>query len=459
MSKNILPLFAIISLVMGSSNMSHAQIFPDRHTTNAFDGWISCEQSANPNTARGNSHWIMYQFNSLQSLYDLTIWNLNHPDYIKDGLNQVIIDYSSNGTSWNTLDTFTFPKAPASGFYEGFHGPDLGGIAARYLLITALSNHGGGCYGLSEVRMYTTDVETTELEFDFIACENDGIQHNLTGGVAMGGTYSGIGVTDNGDETFNFDVDKVGPGMHEISYQGLSGHIKVLPCTDLVCQECKACNVTEVLDLAGQSLSTDIHNGYQIMSRGKVPGNQNVAFNINESASLQPGFEVVGSSNFNIDFRTCYDNILQNSGFENGDTPWRLSVHDLASANLSIDNSNPYEGNASAKVVVTGTNGDSWRIQLSQRNQTIIAGKKYRISFAARSNVDSSPMSVNMQLDEAPWSVPADQNFVLSSNWETYAHEFVSDVTINNNVSVKALFGKTPNRTFWIDNFKFIQLD
>lgn len=450
-------------MILWSINAINGQIFPDRHTTNAFDGWISCEKSANPNPARGNSHWIKYQFNTAVNLYDMTIWNLNHPDYIKDGLNKVIIETSLNGSTWTLLDTFTFPKAPGSGFYEGFHGPDLGGVSARHLLITALTNHGGGCYGLSEVRVYTSDQANNSLEFAFQACENDGIQLNLTGGVAHNGTYSGIGVTNNGDETFNFDVDKVGPGTHEIKYTygatTLFGHITVLPCEDQVCQECQQCNTADVLTLNGPSIPTDIYNGYKILANGQVMGNQDVRLMGKNSVELNNGFSVTQSSNLLVDFRTCYNNLMQNSGFESGTSPWNLSTHNGATATYAVDNADPYEGNNSARVIVNSTNGTDWHIQLSQAGQSTIAGKTYRISFAARTNSGTNPMGMIMQLNTDPWTVFADEDFLISTNWETYAFEFTAESTNAGNLGLRALFGGTANKTFWIDNLKYIQID
>lgn len=439
------------------------QVFPDRHTTNGFDSWVSCTKSANPNPARGQSHWIRYHFNSSAPLYDMIIWNLNHPEYIKDGLNRVIIDVSNNnGSTWTMVDTFTFPKAPGSGFYEGFHGPDLGGISATDLLITAVSNHGGGCYGLSEIKIFTSDQNNPELEFAYVACENDGVQLNLTGGVAFGGTYSGLGVTDNGDETFNFDVDKVGPGQHQIKYiygaTTLTGSITVLPCQDPICQECKQCNTSDVVTVNGP-IPTDIYNGYQVLSGGQVNGNADVKFMVNNSVQLNSGFQVGTSSNFLVDFRTCYNNVLQNSGFENGTSPWSLSQHNGATAAFTIDNNNPYEGNSSARVQVNSTNGTDWHIQLNQGNQSLVAGKTYRISFACRANNGGGPMAVILQDNSSPWEVRASHDFVVSENWETYAFEFVAPATITNNIGIRALLGGTPNKTFWIDNFRYIKLD
>lgn len=447
-------------LLIYSPSLS-AQVFPDRHTTNAFDGWVSCTKSNSPNPARGQSHWIKYQFSTNVNLYDMVIWNLNNPDYIKDGLKDVIIDISLNGTTWTTVDTFTFPKGTGSGFYEGFHGPDLGGVLARHLLITALSNHGGGCYGFSEMRVYTSNQQENNLEFNFTLCENDGMQHNLTGGVGNG-IYSGIGVTNNGNGTFDFNANHVGPGVHPIKYtQGatvLNGQITVLPCTDPICRECENCNVADVLTVNG-SISTDMYNGYKVLSGGQVLNNGDVRFMVNNSAELNAGFQVNSSSNFLIDFRTCYNNVLQNSGFEAGSSPWSLSQHNGATATFTIDNANPFEGNNSARVQVNSTNGTDWHIQLNQNNQSMVMGKRYRISFAARASNGGGPMSVIMQRNSSPWDVHGDADFTVSENWETYAFEFVADVTINNDVGIRALLGATANKTFWIDNFEYILID
>lgn len=151
----------------------YSQAHPDRHSTNLNDSWLSCQMSPNPNPIRGNSHWIMYNLGDTYSLQKSNIWNFNVPERInsfdnqawsltrlpgrtEDGLKDVIIDISVNGTIWTEWGRFTIPKAPASGFYQGASGPDFSGKVARYILITAVSNHGGSCFGLSEVRFNGT---------------------------------------------------------------------------------------------------------------------------------------------------------------------------------------------------------------------------------------------------------------------------------------------------------------
>ena len=249
-------------------------LYPDRHTTNAFDGWISCDESANPNPIRGNSHWIRYDFGSTRSLYDIIFWNINHPDHLVNGLKNVLIETSINGTTWNLVDTFTIPKATASGMYQGVKGPDLQGTGARYLLITALDNHGGGCYGLSEFRVYTQDYTAPDFVLDFNPCETDGVYKNLTAGIANNGTYSGPGVISNTDGTFNYDATAVGPGTYTIDYNysggNMSADITVLPCTDPSCPDCEECDPSNMLTVNMNPIPSDTYQAHRVISNGGV---------------------------------------------------------------------------------------------------------------------------------------------------------------------------------------------
>ena len=54
-------------------------------------------------------------------------------------------------------------------------------------------------------------------------CIDAGIQSNLSGGSPAGGSYSGPGVTDNGNGTYNFNPALAGLGMHSISYTDATG--------------------------------------------------------------------------------------------------------------------------------------------------------------------------------------------------------------------------------------------
>jgi len=155
-----------------------SQAYPDRHSTSLSDGWLSCQTSANPNPLRGSSHWILYNLGDTYALTTSKIWNFNTPERINsdnngtwslqplqgklvDGLNDILIDLSTDGITWKEHGRFTIPKAPGSSFYEGVFGPDFSGKTARYVLITATSNHGGSCYGLGEFKIKATAITTS----------------------------------------------------------------------------------------------------------------------------------------------------------------------------------------------------------------------------------------------------------------------------------------------------------
>lgn len=134
-----------------------AQCFLDRHNTTWFDGWISCTTSMNPNPERGESHWILYDLHDAYALYQMHIWNTNAPDYLTAGMQDIVIDISNDGVNWTEAGEFQIPMADGTPTYEGLDLFDFGGLTARYILITGLTNHGGSCFGLSEIRIDVTD--------------------------------------------------------------------------------------------------------------------------------------------------------------------------------------------------------------------------------------------------------------------------------------------------------------
>ena len=54
------------------------------------------------------------------------------------------------GTIWGDIN---LEEAPGSENYFGEIGPDFEGLVVRYLLLSVTSNHGGNCYGFSEVKL------------------------------------------------------------------------------------------------------------------------------------------------------------------------------------------------------------------------------------------------------------------------------------------------------------------
>ncbi len=148
-------------MVFGNMSLN-GQCFPDRHSTNWFDGWSSCELAESPNPARWDSHWILYNFGEPYHLAGTQIWNSNDPERLDWGLRQVVIDYSLDGVNWVEWGQFELDEATGSTTYQGQEGPDLTGTFAQYLLITSLNNYGGECHGLAEVKIFVDQNVATE---------------------------------------------------------------------------------------------------------------------------------------------------------------------------------------------------------------------------------------------------------------------------------------------------------
>jgi hypothetical protein len=109
----------------------------------------------------------MYDFGHQYKMGQMHVWNTNDVEYLDWGLRTVVIDYSTDGNSWTELGTFDFEQGSGKNTYEGFEGPDFQGVDAQYVLITAIDNFGGNCFGLSEIKIRvdgTTVVSTEEPE-------------------------------------------------------------------------------------------------------------------------------------------------------------------------------------------------------------------------------------------------------------------------------------------------------
>ncbi len=153
-TKNILLLVSFsIGLVMNALS----QCYPDRHNTTWFDGWVSCEEAENPNPERGDSHWIMYDFNHVYGLGEVHIWNVNDNNHLDWGAQFFAVDYSLDGENWTELDQFTIPRSDGSSIYEGVDATDFNGQEARFVLLTVMENWGGDCSGFAEIRFEVTN--------------------------------------------------------------------------------------------------------------------------------------------------------------------------------------------------------------------------------------------------------------------------------------------------------------
>lgn len=157
---------SIITIFILSISLSlFGQCFPERHSTNWFDAWVSCETSISPNSSK--SHWIMYELDALYKIDKFKIWNINDPSHLEWGTKNLLIEYSEDGKNWFIADSFVLTKAPGTNDYEGDDWIDLNIPKAKFLLLTSLTNFKGDCYGFSEVKFSAEKIKlNTTISYD-----------------------------------------------------------------------------------------------------------------------------------------------------------------------------------------------------------------------------------------------------------------------------------------------------
>lgn len=219
--------------------------------------WTSCATAPNPNPARSASqHWIKYDFSDIYKFKEARVWNYNVLNQTNKGFREVVIDYSIDGTNWIPLGgTYTWPQAPGLVDYSGFVGPNFNDAKAKYILISALNNHGDAtCSGFSKIT------------FDAALC--------------------------NIMDTPCDDQDPL------TSYDKFDGNCN-----------CKGVDIscgTDTLALGKMSLTDTLFSAKKrIESISLVPTTKNISFTAGNSIVLLPGFEVKNAAVFSAEIENC----------------------------------------------------------------------------------------------------------------------------------------------------------
>ena len=122
--------------------------------------WLSAADANQPS-------WIEFEFQSVQKVYEMWVWNSNESleSVIGLGFKDVTIEYSVDGIDFTTLGT-THEFAQATGATDYAHNTtiDMGGVSAKYVRLTANSNWKSILqqFGLSEVRFFSIPVQAKE---------------------------------------------------------------------------------------------------------------------------------------------------------------------------------------------------------------------------------------------------------------------------------------------------------
>lgn len=219
--------------------------------------WTSCATSPNPNPARsGSQHWIKYDFNDIYKFKEARVWNYNVAGQTAKGFRQVVVDYSVDGTTWTPLGgVYNWPQAPGLVDYSGFVGPNFNDSKAKYILISAINNHGdASCSGFSKVTFEAALCNPLDTPCD------------------------------DGDPLTSYDK------------------------FDANCN-CKGVDIncgSDTLALGKISLTDPLFAARKrIESNSLVPNTQNISFTAGNSIVLLPGFEVKNSAVFSAEIASC----------------------------------------------------------------------------------------------------------------------------------------------------------
>ncbi|MEL6638084.1 MAG: hypothetical protein AAFR05_15120, partial [Bacteroidota bacterium] len=101
---------------------------------------------------------------------------------------------------------------------DGTYDFDPAGAGVGVHTITYTFTDTNGCSGSASVSVEVFAVPTITFTAPVDLCVDAGVQPNLMGGMPTGGSFSGPGVLDNGDGTYDFDPAMAGVGTHTITY-------------------------------------------------------------------------------------------------------------------------------------------------------------------------------------------------------------------------------------------------
>ncbi|MCU0915410.1 MAG: discoidin domain-containing protein [Planctomycetes bacterium] len=129
------------------------------HSTTATHMWLSAPDGPQPT-------WIQYEFQEVCTLHEMWVWNHNLPSeaFLGLGFKNTNVQHSVNGTDWTTLGDVEFARATGKEGYTHNTTVSLGGVAARYVRLTAKTNWSGATApcGLSEVRFFYVPVSARQ---------------------------------------------------------------------------------------------------------------------------------------------------------------------------------------------------------------------------------------------------------------------------------------------------------
>ncbi len=200
-----------------------------------------------------------------------------------------------------------------------------------------------------------------------------------------------------------------------------------------------------------------------------IPGHFEYAFKAPEGSENGIDLEIElgnAGSVITIDNVSVKENsLVLNGNFEREMSGWEVYAHQ--NAHVSYEVVPEKERNAMAITIDDSGNLD-WMIQLKQNNVMLEKGKKYKVTFNAKSDIDRSIMWA-LQRDGAKddnWFPYSDTNKMkIGSEWQSFTKTFNmardTDEHVIFTISMGAVNDKriTQKHTVWIDNINCEQVD
>ncbi|WP_405205528.1 T9SS type A sorting domain-containing protein [Aquimarina sp. LLG6339-5] len=192
--------------------------------TGVTDDGNGTTYSFSPATASVGVHTITYSFTNANGCNDTasdTIEVFELPSVTFNAPADICIDQG--------IQTGLTGGSPAGGTYSGTGVTDDGNgttysfspatASVGVHTITYSFTNANGCNDTASDTIEVFELPSVTFNAPANICIDQGIQTGLTGGSPSGGTYSGSGVTDNGNgTTYTFNPATTGAGVHTITY-------------------------------------------------------------------------------------------------------------------------------------------------------------------------------------------------------------------------------------------------
>ncbi len=158
--------------------------------------------------------------------------------------------------------------------------------------------------------------------------------------------------------------------------------------------------------------------------------------------------------------------LIKNGSFNAGLSGFLPYIHDSVNANYVIDNMN---GNDNAFAItiddtVATDAGNEWYVQLNQDGVKLEKGKKYRVSFKAKSSIERL-IKYSLQEFEGNWTNYSGTGSVeIGKEWKSFTHDFVmeneTDANTRFNITMGSVDGERIQKKHdvFIDDIDLVEL-